>query len=808
MAAEGPSQGINIANAPSPYSNSYMALDLMKGHDGWFYHANGTDHEATADQLNYDERGWPTSLPVIDGAATGIWANVFYSNVYPATRFILEWDGKGSVVPFQDYTVIDGNHVLIEYEADYVDDSGAPTRDGITIFIEESDSDGTGDYVRNIKLYREDDVDLIAAGERFRPEWINAIDDFRMIRTHDFQYTNFPQTVDWTRNVHSADQAVWGVEGRGVPYEIFVDLANEIRSDLWVNMPHTASEGYLRAAAEYLKANLDPDLKLQVEFSNEYFTTIFDQYAFFVAGGEAAFGAAPHAAAQFYATQAVRTAKIFDSVFAEDPDRVKIVVTTDSASFLSDEARTLLTAPAAVAAGGTAPIAAGIDVLGTDGYLSWWTPDIGEEILGWMEDADGGFGAARDYLLDQLFTDLVPSWQAGRALADEFGLEFQIYEGGTLLLNGSDYAAADPRLTDFALSFSNSAEAAALYDTMLAEWAKVGSGPFMWYSDTGAPGPWGYYGHFDPVTFAPSPRGLEIMQDNAERPAWWDGDDRPATNWANGDFAAGTSGNDGIQGTAYGDRIYGLYGDDTLTGNASADTLIGGKGNDTLDGGANPELGQPGAQGDIMLGGEGNDTYMVDSGLDLVDEGFVFPGYGFGGFDPIIPTPDFFWETQNAGEIPRVSEEGSEIRGDGVTIVGGVFNNTLEGHSGTDIAFGRGGSDTYRLGDGVDFMSLSTLGLTDENAYAGVDGVNTVIVEQRTIGAFSYDIVFEFETGKDRLDVSDYADANSLASGADVIARAVDDGAGNVYIPLGDGLDYLYLVGVVKAQLLAGDFVV
>ena len=39
--------------------------------------------------------------------------------------------------------------------------------------------------------------------------------------------------------------------------------------------------------------------------------------------------------------------------------------------------------------------------------------------------------------------------------------------------------------------------------------------------------------------------------------------------------------------------------------------LLGMRGNDTLDGGAG---------GDVLNGGKGNDAYVVDSGLDIVDE--------------------------------------------------------------------------------------------------------------------------------------------------------------------------------------------
>ncbi len=288
-------------------------------------------------------------------------------------------------------------------------------------------------------------------------------------------------------------------------------------------------------------------------------------------------------------------------------------------------------------------------------------------------------------------------------------------------------------------------------------------------------------------------------------PLQWNG-----VNWANARSAE--TGDDQMWNI---DNAIGGSGADALTGNVDAnrldggdgaDVLVGKSGNDTLDGGTNPELGEAGAQGDILLGGEGDDTYHVDSGLDLVDEGIYFAGYGFGGVDIVISTADFWWDVGSVGEIIRVDEAVNDVGGDGVTVVGGLFSNTMEGHAGTDIFFGRGGSDTYRGGDGVDWYSLSLLGT--EGAYDGVNGVNTIIVEQRTTGAFSYDIVFEFESGKDRLDLSNYAEVNYLANGADAFALAHDDGAGNCYFVLGDGFDYLYMVGVEKADLAAGDFVV
>lgn len=194
----------------------------------------------------------------------------------------------------------------------------------------------------------------------------------------------------------------------------------------------------------------------------------------------------------------------------------------------------------------------------------------------------------------------------------------------------------------------------------------------------------------------------------------------------------------------------------------------------------------------------------------------MFPQFGFGGTDTVVSHANWFWDVYGIGEIDRIAEDAADPNHAGVTFVGGIFDNVLYGHSGTDILFGRGGNDTYIPGDGIDWISLSTLGLTDQNAYAGVDGHNTIVATPRTSGPNSYDIIFEFDPSRDKVDVSAYqkSGVHQYASGAAVLAHAVQvadagaPGGHDTYIPLGDGLDYLYFVGLGKADLLASDFIV
>ncbi len=58
--------------------------------------------------------------------------------------------------------------------------------------------------------------------------------------------------------------------------------------------------------------------------------------------------------------------------------------------------------------------------------------------------------------------------------------------------------------------------------------------------------------------------------------------------------------------------------------------------------------------------------------------------------------------------------------------------------------------------------------------------------------------------GKDKIDVSSYG----YATATEVILRGQDDGFGNSYYALGDGFDYVYLVGVTLSEVQFTDFVV
>jgi Ca2+-binding RTX toxin-like protein len=770
-----PSQGLNLGGQPGAYGDTFNALDLFKGADAWIaYDAQGNE---LRNVVAVDGKGWMTDIPVINGQPATVVVNVFYTQIVPSGSYIVEWTGEGDLTTYTDYDVIGPNKIRVNYTADYSNGDN-----GISLVINSTDPNNTGNYIRDIKVYQEKYSDLIAMGEKFDPEWFQAVDDFRVLRTHDWQGTNFSKVTGWVPNDQTSDQAFWVRPDRGMPYELLVEMANETRSDLWINIPHLATDDYMKKAAEYVKANLDPDLRVYVEYTNEYWTTIFDQHPYLIQQGAEKFGDVPFANAQAYGARASEMAQIFKQVFGTDSARLYPTVTLNHGAFNTQEAITMLTTPAYVAQGGLSPLQAGIRHLATDGYLYWGSDDpaTGALIDTWLDDPDKGYGAARDYLIAQLNDDLAPAWVKGRALADLNNLSFGIYEGGALLINGSYEKPGPDRFLQFNKDVQLSAEMRQVYEATLAAWQSTGSGPFAWYSDTGRAGQVGDYGLWNAPDFKPELRTEAIIAANQNVDPWWTGDTRPASTFDNGKYDAGTEAADSMTGTRLEDRLYGLAGDDKMYGLAGNDRLVGGKGNDTSYGGDSNDALYGGDGNDRWLGGDGgNDLVYGDAGDDRMDGGAGTDAlYGGAGRDYI---------TGGAGA--DTIRGGDETGAGDSWLAGGDGDDTVFGEAGDDRIDGDAGADKLNGDAGRDYIT----GGADADTIRGGDETGA---GDRWLGGDGGNDMVYGEAGDDRMDGGAGTDALYGGTGRDYLTGAAEVDAlygGEGYDALlgGDGNDVL-----------------
>lgn len=104
------------------------------------------------------------------------------------------------------------------------------------------------------------------------------ISRFQAIRVMEWTSTNSQQAANWSER--TAPDYAWQAARQfgtafgsshsgGIAWEYCIQLANETGKDLWINIPHKATDDYILQLATLIKATLNPWLKVYVEFSNE-----------------------------------------------------------------------------------------------------------------------------------------------------------------------------------------------------------------------------------------------------------------------------------------------------------------------------------------------------------------------------------------------------------------------------------------------------------------------------------------------------------------------------------------------------------
>ncbi len=137
----------------------------------------------------------------------------------------------------------------------------------------------------------------------FNPDYLMFLRNFKVIRMMNLMeaslkhlcYTadNCPAGVGTWDHRAKMDDAVWGgndgrtadEDHKGVPIKVMTTLANTLKRDIWVNMPHISSDDYVSNYAKQVYAELDPSLKVYLEYSNEVWNNGFAGHAYTTSEG-------------------------------------------------------------------------------------------------------------------------------------------------------------------------------------------------------------------------------------------------------------------------------------------------------------------------------------------------------------------------------------------------------------------------------------------------------------------------------------------------------------------------------------------
>jgi len=126
------------------------------------------------------------------------------------------------------------------------------------------------DHVRHLRMWL---PGFENSGEVFHPLWKKVIEPFPYFRFMDWGATNNSEQREW-RDRKRPEQMR---QTHGVAYEYMIRLCNEMNKDGWICIPHMASDDYVRRLARLIKKELNPGLRVYIEYSNEIWNPSFRQ---------------------------------------------------------------------------------------------------------------------------------------------------------------------------------------------------------------------------------------------------------------------------------------------------------------------------------------------------------------------------------------------------------------------------------------------------------------------------------------------------------------------------------------------------
>ncbi len=251
--------GIGLGGVAS-YTTSWQFVDMMKYSREW--------RAPKGYEIKEDDLGWPVGI-VKDGQVEAI-APDRAIKMYMYSRniqgdVVLTWEGKGEVAVSRNNTPL----VTDEYPAKNrrVYRFEERNRDVYDVVVKSSDP---SDHVKNIRLWM---PGFENAESPFHPLFKERIKPFAYFRFMDWGSTNNSEQKDWSdrkdpRNMRQTGPVAW---------EYMIQLCNETERDMWICIPHMATDDYVKQLATLIDKNLKPGIKVYVEYSNEIWNPGFRQ---------------------------------------------------------------------------------------------------------------------------------------------------------------------------------------------------------------------------------------------------------------------------------------------------------------------------------------------------------------------------------------------------------------------------------------------------------------------------------------------------------------------------------------------------
>lgn len=480
-----PTIGLNLARNRY-FTREVAFVDAFKHFSGFQPQQTGAAWGvADANALTLGANGYPTAIAP-DHDALAIWD---VPPGYPDEPHLLLWDGVGNVatrfVPEQDILASGEGWMMLDVQSDAADGR----RIGVVI-----DTSDEHDPIRNIRLVPATEAaSHIGAppSNPFRQEFLQRWSPMTSFRYNNWTNTGLDEVADWIDRPLTTDATQ---TTRGVALEYQIAHANETRANPWFNIPHTATDDYVRDAATMIRDDLSEGLVARVEYSNEVWNGIFPQAEYARQQAPSLQGEQADYTGQlrWYSKRSVEIFEIFEEVFTfggADPagmDRLVRVVASQAAN--SWTAQTVLDYDDAYEH---------VDALAIAPYFGAY-PQTTAQADAWKQATPAG----RVEMAEQEFREAIGHIDTHVALLQDtqddgsprYGdIELFAYEGGQHFLSHPDLHS-DTELTEVWYELNRDPAMRDFYLRYLGYWDAVGGGDFMLFSSTENPSVWGSWG--------------------------------------------------------------------------------------------------------------------------------------------------------------------------------------------------------------------------------------------------------------------------------------------------------------------------
>ena len=465
---------INLT-AVHDYSTELVFTDAFKQSREWIVHETGPNAPwESKGEVPLGPEGYPLKIPYKQEGQPEL-----------AVRTLMLWDLEGHY-PKGDYRLIakGEGHIQLWGAASGTFTTPVdtpvtvnPADGGVALEINRSEEENPVHQIRFIypgytQTYQ---------NQTFRTDFLEFVQHFDAIRFMDWLRTNGSEVEAWSdrtpKNYYT--QAA----ENGVAWEYITKLCNQTQKDAWICIPHKANDDYIKQLAIFLKNNLNPSLKIYLEYSNEVWNGTFPQHHEAAAmASEAGYsGEEWERAWKFTAKRSADIFYRFQQVF-EDTSRLEKIIPSQSAnSGLSEQLINYFQKekynPQQVKA----------DALAIAPYFGGSVADkIAErELVDEVTVSD---------ILDSLRNALPTSYQsmdAQKAVAKEYGYSLLAYEGGQHLVATGSHVNNEA-LTKKLIAANRHSTMQDLYCRYFEHWYdNTGADMFAVFSSHGLPSKWG-----------------------------------------------------------------------------------------------------------------------------------------------------------------------------------------------------------------------------------------------------------------------------------------------------------------------------